>query len=118
MKLYGVRIWVNDIEAARRFYGETLGLKTDWDYGAVVGFEIGEAEGPQFIVELDDGSHDEESLVGRFVGVSLSVDDIEATFLDLTGKGVEFLGPPDKQPWGGTLAHFKDPSGNTLTLLG
>jgi catechol 2,3-dioxygenase-like lactoylglutathione lyase family enzyme len=118
MRLYGVRIWVSDMEAARRFYGETLGLKLEWDYGAVAGFEIGEPKAPQFIVELDDGSHDEESLVGRFVGCSLSVDDIEATYRDLTGKGVAFLGPPEKQPWGGTLAHFKDPSGNTLTLLG
>lgn len=118
MRLYGVRIWVNDMDAARRFYGETLGLKPRWDYGAVVGFEVGEPDGPQFIVELDDRSHDEESLVGRFVGCSLSVDDIEAIYGELVAKGVQFLGPPEKQPWRGTLAHFKDPSGNTLTLLG
>lgn len=29
MKLYGVRIWVDDIEAARRFCGETLELKVE-----------------------------------------------------------------------------------------
>lgn len=51
MKLYGVRIWVRDLEAAKQFYGE-------------------------------------------------------------------ILGPPEKQPWGGTLAYFKDPGGNTLTPLG
>ena len=27
-------------------------------------------------------------------------------------------GPPEKQFWGGSLAHFRDPAGNTLTLLG
>ena len=31
---------------------------------------------------------------------------------------VEFLAPPEKQPWCGSLAHFRDPDGNVLTLLG
>ena len=115
MKLYGVRIWVTDLEAAKRFYGETLGLKKAWEFeGAAIGFDLG---GPQFILEPDDGSG-EESHVGRFVGASISVDDIDAVYRDLAAKGVEFLGPPEKMYWGGTLAHFKDPSGNTLTLLG
>ena len=117
MKLYGVRIWVTDLEAAKRFYGETLGLKKEWEYeGAAVGFDMG---GPQVIIELDGGSQDgEDSHVGRFLGVSIHVSDIDATYRDLSAKGVEFLGPPEKMYWGGTLAHFKDPSGNTLTLLG
>ncbi|HYD45084.1 MAG TPA: VOC family protein [Phenylobacterium sp.] len=116
MRLYGLRIAVSDLAAAKQFYGQTLGLRQAWEFeGMAVGFDVG---GPQFIVEQDDGSHGGESLVGRFVGCSIAVDDIEATYRDLTAKGVEFLGPPEKMPWGGTLAHFKDPSGNTLTLLG
>lgn len=115
MKLYGVRIWVDDLEAARRFYAEILGLKKEWEFeGAAMGFDLG---GPQFVVEKDDGS-DTESHVGRFVGCSIRVDDVDAVYRDLTAKGVEFLGPPEKMYWGGSLAHFKDPSGNTLTLLG
>lgn len=114
MKLYGVRIWVDDLAAARRFYGETLGLPTKWDYGSAVGFDVG----ADLIVEQDDGSHEEETLVGRFVGCSLQPPDIDATYRDLTAKGVEFVSPPTKMDWGGTLAHFKDPSGNVLTLLG
>lgn len=57
-------------------------------------------------------------LVGRFVGISIEVEDIQGTYEALVEKGVEFIAPPAKQPWGGTLAHFKDPDGNTLTLLG
>ena len=34
------------------------------------------------------------------------------------GDGVVFLGPPERQAWGGVLGHFKDTSGNVLTLLG
>jgi catechol 2,3-dioxygenase-like lactoylglutathione lyase family enzyme len=116
MRLYGVRVWVNDMAAARAFYGGTLGLAALWDWGgdAAVGYDVGAT----LLVEHDDGSHPDEALVGRFVGVSLSVSDIEATYRELTAKGVAFTGPPEKMPWGGTLANFKDPSGNVLTLLG
>jgi predicted enzyme related to lactoylglutathione lyase len=57
-------------------------------------------------------------LVGRFVGLSIEVEDIYLVYEDLSRKGVEFVGPPEKQPWGGILAHFKDPDKNVLTLLG
>jgi len=50
--------------------------------------------------------------------VSLRVDDLAATYVELRAKGVTFTAPPEKQPWGGSLAHFKDPDGNILTLLG
>jgi len=32
-----------------------------------------------------------------------------------TGEGRP---PSEKQPWGGVLAHLRDPGGNILTLLG
>ena len=59
-----------------------------------------------------------ESLVGRFVGISIQVDDLETVYQTLCERGVQFTGPPEKQPWGGVLAHFTDPDNNTLTLLG
>lgn len=66
------------------------------------------------------GKEDEEGkkLIGRFVGISLQVDNIEAVYEELSKIGVEFTTPPTKQDWGGTLAHFKDPAGNIITLLG
>ena len=51
------------------------------------------------------------------MGVSLRVDDIAAAYEELRSRGVEFETPPEKQPWGGTLAHFRDPCGNVLTLF-
>ena len=71
------------------------------------------------VVDRDrPGDADGEALVGRFVGVSLRVDDIDATYQSLLAKGVPFAAPPEKQGWGGSLAHFRDPDGNELTLLG
>lgn len=117
MRVYGVRIFVDDYPAARVFYAETLGLSIAWEmaeHGAI-GFAAGAA---QLIVECIAGDAEESALVGRFVGLSLQVDDIEATYRQLQERGVVFVGPPERQFWDGTLAHFKDPAGNTLTLLG
>jgi lactoylglutathione lyase len=44
------------------------------------------------------------------------VQDIDATYTALVAAGVEFDMPPTKQPWGGTLALFKDPDGNIFYL--
>lgn len=117
MRLYGIRVFVGDFDRARRFYGETLELKENWampEAGAV-GYDLESAE---LIVEQQDPDGDDADLVGRFVGVSIKVEDIDATYTRLMQRGVAFQGPPVKQFWGGTLAHFKDPAGNVLTLLG
>ena len=41
MKIYGLRIWVDDIAAAKRFYGETLSLTAKWDMEMAVGYDLG-----------------------------------------------------------------------------
>jgi predicted enzyme related to lactoylglutathione lyase len=46
------------------------------------------------------------------------VDDVEATWERLRARGVEFVARPELMPWGGVLAHFRDPDGNVLTLVG
>lgn len=122
MKLYALRIFVRDWAAACAFYGETLGLTErfrDDEFGWVEYAFAEDGTGPCFGIErVDDGDVEGAALVGRFLGVSLQVADIAATYEALKGKGVVFTAAPEKQPWGGSLAHFKDPDGNELTLLG
>lgn len=117
MRVYGIRVFVDDYEAARAFYTKSLGFPVIWemaDHGA-----IGLSAGPaQLIVESEAGDSAHFELVGRFTGVSLAVDDIDAAYAELRARGVPFIGPPERQFWGGMLAHFQDPAGNTLTLLG
>jgi lactoylglutathione lyase len=92
MKLYGVRVFARDWDAVCDFYRDTLGLPERY--------------------------RNADALTGRMLGVSLQVDDILATYEALRKRGVDFLEPPKRQPWGGCLAHFRDPEGNVLTLLG
>jgi uncharacterized glyoxalase superfamily protein PhnB len=46
------------------------------------------------------------------------VADVELAYRCLRDRGVEFPGPPERQAWGGLLAHFRDPDGNVITLVG
>jgi predicted enzyme related to lactoylglutathione lyase len=45
----------------------------------------------------------------------MKTDDIQKLYEDWKAKGVEFVSPPTKQPWG-TDAVFKDNSGNIISL--
>ncbi len=113
-----VRIFTRDWARARRFYAETLGLEetfADEDLGWAA-YDVG---GPSLGLERVAPDDEEgQALSGRFLGISLEVADIGATVDRLRGRGVQFHGDPALQPWGGVLAHFDDPDGNTLTLLG
>lgn len=116
MQLYGIRIFVDDLRTARRFYGQTLRLMQRWampEVGAV-GYRLGDVT---LIVEEENPNGEDGHLVGRFVGVSFSVPDVEAIYREWFDRGVHFTGPPAKQAWGGALAHFRDPAGNILTLV-
>ncbi len=118
MKLYIVRIFVRDWLGACEFYEHTLGLSKGFSDEPLgwAEFDVGGAKlGVQWVSADDDEG---QALVGRFLGVSLNVDDIQQTYAELSNKGVVFTAPPKKQPWGGLLAHFRDPEGNVLTLVG
>ncbi len=120
-----VRVFTAHLAQARRFYGETLGLAELFADEAMVMFATGQAK---LIVERVEAGDPEASgpeasgpeasgLVGRFAAFSFTVADMAAAASALRERAVAFLGPPERQGWGGVLAHFKDPDGNILTLV-
>lgn len=113
MRVNAMRVFVDDLAKARAFYEKKLGWPVAFsdEKAGVIGYDLGVT----VIVENGDGH--EPGLVGRFTGVSIWVDDIDAAHKSLTKGGVAFDGPPEAMSWGGRLAHFKDPAGNTLTLV-
>jgi predicted enzyme related to lactoylglutathione lyase len=56
-----------------------------------------------------------EGRVGTFAPLSLWSDDVDATYETLKTRGVQFVAPPKKEPWG-TSVIFKDSEGNQLHL--
>src|SRR5712692_4093593 len=53
-----------------------------------------------------------ESRIGKNTGVLLTTDDINATYRELSSRGVQFPTPPEKQEWG-WWAVLSDPDGNS-----
>jgi catechol 2,3-dioxygenase-like lactoylglutathione lyase family enzyme len=118
MKIGFVTVFVTDFDKSLDFYTQTLGMEIDYtDKKVWAQFKSG--EDVSLAIEKCDPDYVEQGskMVGRFVGVTLMVDNIEDQYNRLVAKGVEFSGRPEKQHWGGTLAHLKDLEGNVLTLM-
>jgi catechol 2,3-dioxygenase-like lactoylglutathione lyase family enzyme len=118
VKLDSVRVFVADLDAARPFYGDLLGLPLVAD-GSGHGYCVFQAGSVQLVVESVPATapDDDRALVGRFTGLSFTVADAEATCRAWTAQGVRFTGLPERQFWGGILATFCDPSGNQLQIV-
>lgn len=118
MNLGAVRLFVHEIEPARRFYESVLGLALHYD-GSAHGVCVFRSGSIELLLE-SVGRHapaEERCLVGRFSGLSFDVADIRAERERLAALGVVFSGEPELQPWGGWLATLRDPAGNELQLV-
>ncbi|THD81978.1 MAG: VOC family protein [Phenylobacterium sp.] len=104
-----------DQAAALKFWTEKIGLRvvTDQPMGEQRWIELAIHNSDTGIVLFTPEGH--EDRVGSFFNGSFACDDVEATYRQLTARGVEFRGPPEKQPWG-TFAMFKDPDGNEFVM--
>src|SRR5262245_27982374 len=107
----------NDIEAAKRFYGETLGVTVEEDHG-MLNLKLA---GGQRVIVYPKPDHQPAS----FTVLNFEVADIDATVDDLTAKGVVFeryegieqdaKGVQRQYP--PPIAWFKDPAGNILSVI-
>lgn len=113
-----VRVFVTDWERAVRFYTQTLGIPASFRSDEMGWAQLATGEGELALELARPDDAEARDLVGRFLGVSLQVPDLDATYARLVERGVEFLEPPARQAWGGVLAHLRDPDGNVVTLLG
>ncbi len=117
MKIGGLRLFVDSIDAVLPFYRALMGEPLAQD--AAAGFVVFDASGVNVVVEHVDTDADpaDRALVGRFTGVSFEVDDIADAHAKLSAAGVLFTAEPELQPWGGWLATLQDPAGNQLQLV-
>src|ERR1700730_4486650 len=113
MKIAAVRLFVEDVAAARAFYADLLALPPLSLEPTVLVFDAG----PLLIVEQADAEARAEGLAGRFAGVSLGVSDIEALQARLKTSGCPTVRDPERESWGGTLMHVKDPGGNIVSFV-
>jgi len=110
---------VDDIDKAREFYGEVLGIRTsDGDMGLLTLHLAG---------DRDTIIYPKPDLVpGNYTILNFPVEDVDEAVDALTAKGVSFevyegFGQDEKgisrEGGGPPIAWFKDPAGNILSVL-
>ncbi|HXI20546.1 MAG TPA: VOC family protein [Gemmatimonadales bacterium] len=109
--LHSVAVFVTDIERAKRFYRDDLGLplQREGSFGAEF------LEGPTHLGVHPAVHPDARAMVGRPTGLTLHVDGILDYCERLHLRGVRFLNEPTRQSFG-VMALIADPDGNILAL--
>ena len=110
--LKNVVVFVTDMDRAKRFYAEQLGLPLHRETQAVLEF-FGEGTRLGVAVALHN---DARKLVGRNTGITLRADGLEELCARLTESGVRFPEPLERSPWG-KMAVVADPDGNQIALV-
>jgi len=120
-----VSVVVSDQDRSLAFYTEKLGfeLQMDAPMGQSRWIQLAPKGGAQTSLVLGKPTEDmppeiyqrTKSMLGGFANFIFNVDDMQATYEQLTGRGVEFVDKPAQQPWG-WWASIKDPDGNIIGL--
>jgi catechol 2,3-dioxygenase-like lactoylglutathione lyase family enzyme len=115
-------VYVSDQDKALDFYVNKLGFEVREDA------PFGENPNMRWIEVAPPGAHTVLILakgyggwtpesVGNFAGIVLETGDIQATYEELSSRGVKFTEPPTMQEWGMLQALFEDQDGNRFVLV-
>ena len=127
-----VNVWVHDQDEALAFYRDTLGLElrddvTVPEMGNFRWLSVGvpgqkgvalallSIPGPPVFDEDTAEKLREIVAKGAAGGLFFATDDVQGSFEELKGKGVQFSQEPTQQPYG-VDAGFRDPSGNQIRM--
>jgi lactoylglutathione lyase len=110
-------VYVSDQDKALDFYVNKLGfeVRADDTMGAMRWIQVAPKGAVTTIVLAHGYGGWSEDKVGQFTGIGLEADDLEATYRELSSRGVEFTEKPSRQPWG-TQSQFVDQDGNGYVL--
>jgi catechol 2,3-dioxygenase-like lactoylglutathione lyase family enzyme len=131
-QLTTTQVWVHDQDEALAFYTEKLGLELRedvtvpelgnfrWLTVGVPGQEdvaivLMAVPGPPVFDEETRKQVLELVAKGAATGLFFASDDVQATYEELKGRGVEFQSEPTEQPYGIDVG-FRDPSGNQMRV--
>jgi catechol 2,3-dioxygenase-like lactoylglutathione lyase family enzyme len=130
-QLTHTQIWVRDQDEALKFFTEKLGMELREDVtvpemgdfrwlsvglpGQDVAITLMAVPGPPV---FDDETREKIHALmskGASGGLFFATDDVQSTYEELKGRGVEFSQEPTEQPYG-IDAGFRDPSGNSYRM--
>jgi predicted enzyme related to lactoylglutathione lyase len=109
---------VDDLDAARSFYGETLGVTVSDGPMGVLSLDLAEGRSTLIYPKPD-------FTPATYTILNFAVDDVDAAVDELSSRGVEFerydgIEQDDQgiaRGQGPDIAWFKDPAGNILAVL-
>jgi catechol 2,3-dioxygenase-like lactoylglutathione lyase family enzyme len=127
-----VNVWVHDQDEALAFYTDKLGMElrddvTVPEMGNFRWLTVGVPGQPDVALTLmavpgppvfeADTAEQLKALMakGAAGGLFFSTDDVQASYEELSSRGVEFQQEPTEQPYG-IDAGFRDPSGNQIRM--
>jgi len=121
MELTHTRLLVNDPEACRRFYSETLGLGDPVVQveGIYYEFVAGPGRLGLYKRELmqDVAGVAQTSRSGDQAVLTFQVADVDAAYAEIKARGANFVTEPHNQDaWVLRVAHLRDPEGNLIEL--
>jgi predicted enzyme related to lactoylglutathione lyase len=132
IRIANAQLWVHNQDEALAFYTDNLGMEVRSDVtvpemGDFRWLTVGPPQQPDFSIVLmaipgepvmDAATQQQVAdLMGKgFAGtVFLTTDDCQASYEELSDRGVEFIDKPTEMPYG-IDASFRDPSGNNFRL--
>jgi catechol 2,3-dioxygenase-like lactoylglutathione lyase family enzyme len=115
-----ITLFVDDLAAAKRFYGDVFGLPVFFEDDNSAVFEFGETlvnlldagEAPPLVAPAHVAAHDS----GVRFQFTLEVDDVDAMADEVERRGAELLNGPMDRPWGIRTASFRDPGGHVWEI--
>jgi lactoylglutathione lyase len=114
-------LFVEDVDRARAFYQDVMGLEVQHSDEVSAAFKMD----PDTLLILNHAGADDllspadvdhGPARGARAVVATPVDDVDATYAELVSRGVEFIRAPEDRSWGLRCAHFKDPDGNVWEI--
>ena len=115
-RIGAITLFVEDLEAAREFYGRAFDLPVHFADDASAVFDFGGT-----LINLLRSTAADELIrpaqvaapdAGVRVQLTVRVDDVDAVCARLRERGVELLNGPMDRPWGPRTASFRDPGGH------
>ena len=102
----------NELDAAKTFYGDALGMNIVMNLGWIMTFAAEGAVAPQINVATEGGS-------GTTVpDLSIEVDNLSDVHRRMKAAGFEIEYGPVTEPWGVSRFYVRDPFGRLVNVLG
>ena len=115
-----ITLFVEDLAAARAFYGEAFGLPVHYADDDSTVFDLGNTLVNLLTVEAAAELVGADGVgrpgAGARAQYTIWVEDADATCAELTRRGVTLLNGPLDRPWGQRTAAFTDPAGHVWEI--